>query len=156
MSDLRRVTRRYVQHLVAPIERVMPLLTAARENEWAAMFQPTILHAGDTPGGRHGVFVTGTMPEETIWTMTDFDAERGHVAYFRTIPRKVAVHIDIRLEPEGPEGCRATVTYTYSALGAEGNARVDAITEEKYREQMVEWEAALNHYLKTGQRLGNY
>jgi hypothetical protein len=155
VSDLRRVTRSYVQHLVAPPEEVMPLLTAARENEWAAMFQPTILHAGEPPGGKHGVFVTGTMPEETIWTMTEFDPERGRVAYFRTIPKKVGVHIDIHLERE-PGGCRATVSYTYSALGSEGNARVDAITEEKYREQMVEWEAALNHYLKTGQRLGNY
>jgi hypothetical protein len=156
VSDLQRVTRSYVQHLVAPIDRVMPLLTAARENEWAAMFQPHILHPGEPPGGRHGVFVTGTMPEETLWTMTEFDPERGRVAYFRTIPRKIAVHIDIRLEPHGPSGSRATVTYTYSALGPEGNARVDAITEEKYREQMTEWETALNHYLRTGERLGNY
>ena len=156
MSELRRVTRTYVQRLAAPPERVMPLLTAARENEWAAMFQPRILHPGETPGGRHGVFLTGEGAEETLWTMTAYDPESGHVGYFRTIPGTIAVHIEIRLEREDVGRCRATVTYTYAALRPAGNQRVEAMTEERYREQMVEWERALNHYLATGQRLGNY
>lgn len=156
MSVLRRVTRRYVQHLAAPRERVMPLLTAARENEWAAMFQPRILHAGEPPGGLRGVFTTGEGPEETLWTMTAFDPSVGHVAYFRTIPGVLAVHIEIHLAADGPDACRATVEYTYSALGVAGNERVSAVTEERYVQQMVEWEKALNHYLETGERLGNY
>jgi hypothetical protein len=156
LSDLRRVTRSYLQHLVAPPEQVMPLLTAARENEWAAMFQPRILHAGEPPAGAHGVFVTGEGESATLWTMTDYDPQHGHVAYFRTIPGTVAVHIDIRLQRDDPQGCRAVVTYTYAALSAEGNPHVDAMTEERYRQQMVEWERALNHYLRTGERLGNY
>jgi hypothetical protein len=156
LSELRRLSRRYVQHLVAAPEQVMPLLTAARENEWAAVFQPRILHPGEPPGGLHGLFVTGTGAEETLWTMTAYDPAAGRVAYFRTIPGTLAVHIDIRLEGEGPAGCRATVTYTYAALAPDGNPRVEAMTEERYREQMVEWERALNHYLRTGERLGNY
>jgi hypothetical protein len=48
------------------------------------------------------------------------------------------------------------VAYTYSALNALGNERVDAMTEERYVAQMVEWERALNHYVSTGERLGNY
>ena len=156
MSALHRVTRRYVQHLAAPPERVMPLLTAARENEWAAVFQPRILHAGEPPGGLRGVFTTGEGAEETLWTMTAFDSEAGHVAYFRTIPGVLAVHIEIHLAADGPGACRATVAYTYSALGPAGNERVEAMTEERYVTQMVEWERALNHYLQTGQQLGNY
>jgi hypothetical protein len=156
VSALRRVTRTYVQHYGAPPERVLPLLTAARENEWAATFRPRILHPGEAPGGRHGLFVTGEGAEETLWTMTAWDPAAGRVAYFRAIPGTIAVHIMIRLEAEPPAGCRATVSYTYSALGPAGNARVDAMTEDRYREQMVEWERALDHYLRTGQRLGNY
>jgi hypothetical protein len=156
VSALRRLTRSYVQRLVAAPERVMPLLTAARENEWAAVFQPRILHEGEPPGGLRGLFVTGEGAEETLWTMTDYDPAAGHVAYFRTIPGVIGVHIDIRLEGDGAAGCRATVSYTYAALGAEGNARVEAMTEERYREQMVEWARAINHYLETGERLGNY
>src|SRR6185503_5522588 len=77
VTVLQRVTRRYVQHLHAPPERVMPLLTAARENEWAASFQPRILHAGEPPGGVRGVFQTGEGAEETLWTMTACDAATG-------------------------------------------------------------------------------
>ena len=156
MSGLRRLTRRYVQHLDAPIEQVMPLLTAARENEWAAMFQPQILHPGEPPGGLRGVFLTGEGADQTLWTMTEYDPPRGHVAYFRTIPGVLATHIDIRLEKEGPSRCRAAVSYTDAALTPAGNPRVEAVTEDRYREQMVEWEKALNHYLTTGKRLGNY
>jgi hypothetical protein len=68
----------------------------------------------------------------------------------------LAVHIEIDLEADGPDRCRATVAYTYSALNALGNERVDAMTEERYVAQMVEWERALNHYVSTGERLGNY
>jgi hypothetical protein len=150
------VTRRYVQHLHAAPEQVMPLLTAARENEWAASFEPRILHAGEPPGGLGGVFQTGAGAEETLWTMTAYDPARGHVAYFRTIPNVLAVHIDIRLEADGEAACRAIVAYTYSALSAAANPRVEAMTEERYRAQMVEWETALDHYLQTGRRLGNY
>jgi hypothetical protein len=156
LSALQRVTRRYVQRLAAAPGRVMPLLTAARENEWAAMFQPRILHAGEPPGGLRGVFTTGDGAEATLWTMTAFDPASGHVAYFRTIPGVLAVHIEIHLAADGPAACRATVAYTYSALSPAGNERVAAMTEERYVEQMVEWEKALNHYLQTGERLGNY
>jgi hypothetical protein len=156
VTVLQRVTRRYVQHLHAPPEQVMPLLTAARENEWAASFQPRILHAGEPLGGLRGVFQTGEGAEETLWTMTACDAATGHVAYFRTIPGVLAVHIEIRLEADGAGACRASVAYTYSALSAAGNPRVEAMTEERYVAQMVEWERALDHYLQTGRRLGNY
>jgi hypothetical protein len=156
VTDLQRRTHRYVQHLEAPLAQVMPLLTAARENEWAAMFQPHILHPGEPPGGLRGVFLTGEGADRTLWTMTDYDPERGHVAYFRTIPGVLATHIDIQLEADGSGRCRAAVSYTYAALSPGGNARVEAITAERYREQMVEWERALNHYLTTGERLGNY
>jgi hypothetical protein len=156
VSALERVTRRFVQHLVAPPERVMPLLTAARENEWAAMFQPRILHAGEPPGGLRGVFLTGSGADETLWTMTAYDEAAGQVAYFRTVPGVLAVHIEIRLAAEGTDACTANVAYTYAALSAAGNGRVEAMTEERYEAQMVEWERALNHYVSTGERLGNY
>ena len=48
------------------------------------------------------------------------------------------------------------MTYTYAALSTAGSPRVDAMTEERYREQMVEWERALDHGLRAGERLGNY
>jgi hypothetical protein len=156
VTELRRVSHRYVQRLHAPAGRVLPLLTAARENEWAAAFQPRILHAGEAPGGLRGLFVTGEGAEETLWTMTDYDPEAREVAYFRAIPGVLAVHIRIRCEPDGAAACRAIVEYTYSALSPAGNPRVEAMTEERYVAQMVEWERALDHYLQTGQRLGNY
>jgi hypothetical protein len=47
-------------------------------------------------------------------------------------------------------GSHADVTYTYTALGPEGEAYVAGRTEEAYAAFMRDWEAALNARLERG------
>ena len=47
-------------------------------------------------------------------------------------------------------GCAALVTYTHTSLGPEGDTFIQAFTEEHYRVFMVDWEARMNHFLRTG------
>ena len=148
-----RVERCHVQHWVVPPSEVLPLLTVGRENEWAADFEPQVLFAGEGPGGEGSVFVTEHTGERAVWTTTLYDPESRRVEYFRVHETTHAVQIHIQLELEGDHGTAARIRYTYTALNEEGRSYVDWFTEEIYRQQMDEWETALNHYLGTGERL---
>ena len=133
----------------------MPLLTAARENEWAAMFQPHILHAGEPPGGRRGVFVTGTMRRGDA-----LDHDRASTRSADTWPisgRFPGARRSHRHPPgaDGPVGSsRHGDLHVFGAGARTGTRGWRRSPRRRYREQMVEWETALNHYLRTGQRLG--
>jgi hypothetical protein len=61
----------------------------------------------------------------------------------------------LRIQLRGiPEGCEALVTYLHTSLGPAGDAFVEGFTEAHYRTFMEDWETRLNHFLRTGQRLG--
>jgi hypothetical protein len=50
-------------------------------------------------------------------------------------------------------GCSARVTYEHTSLGPDGDAFVRGFTQAFYEQFMRDWEARLNHYLATGERL---
>lgn len=56
---------------------------------------------------------------------------------------------------QAPEGRKtsAHIQYTYTALSPDGNRQVARYDETWFREKMQGWEAAINHYLKTGKRI---
>ncbi|MFZ0286284.1 MAG: hypothetical protein WAL32_13730 [Terriglobales bacterium] len=55
--------------------------------------------------------------------------------------------------PEGRKNSIVTsahIQYTYTGLSPDGNREVERFTEAWFRDKMQSWEAAINHYLKTG------
>ena len=59
----------------------------------------------------------------------------------------------IRIEDGGRQTSRVHITYTITALTAEGNTFIENFTEENFVKDMQFWEATMNHYLKTGKAL---
>ncbi len=145
-----RVSHGYDQHLAAPPDRVLPLLTPLGERAWAAGWEPEI--RWEPPAGRAGtLFVTRhTGQPETVWLLDAWDEAAGHVHYLHVTPGSDLTEIDIRVRPEGEGGSIATVRYTWTALGPPGVALVRRKTPEDYLRAMRHWEAALNHHLTTG------
>ena len=47
----------------------------------------------------------------------------------------------------------AHIQYTYTGLSPDGNREVERFTEDWFRQKMQSWEAAINHYLRTGKRI---
>ena len=45
------------------------------------------------------------------------------------------------------------MVYTYTGLTEKGNATNEKALETMYRRDLKDWEEAINHYLKTGERL---
>jgi hypothetical protein len=68
----------------------------------------------------------------------------------KVVPGYVVTRLRIDVLPAPAGGSHADVTYTYTALGPEGEAYVAGRTEEAYAAFMRDWEAALNARLERG------
>jgi hypothetical protein len=148
-----KVSRSYTQSLCRPPHEVFPLLCPVREVEWVNGWHPRLVlskSGGAEPGC---IFVTAGMPEDAIWIMTEFDAERYRVGILKIIPGVVVGEISVRLRAEGDAGSLADITYTYTSLSDYGTQMLDGFTAEHFVAFMETWENELNHFLTTGTKL---
>lgn len=148
-----RVSHVYEQHLDAPPDRVLPLLTPLGERAWAAGWEPEM--RWEPPGGGTGTLFVIRHPgqPETVWLLDAWEPASGHVHCVHVTPGSDVTEIDIRLRPDGASRSVATVRYTWTALGPPGIALVRSRTTEAYLHAMRHWETALNHHLQTGRKL---
>ncbi|MBK8232865.1 MAG: hypothetical protein IPK72_20370 [Candidatus Eisenbacteria bacterium] len=147
-----RVTRTYVQHLVAAPQVVLPLLCPVREAEWIEGWDPSLVISASGVAEEDCVFLTAAEPRGAIWYVTLHDRRSGLVEMIKITPEVTACRLTIGLSPTR-EGCEAEVTYTHTSLGPLGDAFVASFTEEFYTGFMRDWEARLNHFLRHGTRL---
>ena len=61
--------------------------------------------------------------------------------------------LQIQLSARGPKETLADISYEYTSLGSSGDTFLKEFTTNFYAEFMQKWEKALNHYLKTGEKL---
>jgi hypothetical protein len=148
-----RVTHVYDQHLEAPPERVLPLLTPLGERAWASGWEPQM--RWEPEGGGAGTLFVVRHPghPDTVWLLDAWEPASGHVHYVHVTPGSDVTEIDIRLRPDGKDRSIATVRYTWTALGEPGVALVRGKTPEAYFHFMREWEQELNHFLTTAKKL---
>ena len=156
MSPFRakRVTRTYVQRIVAPPAQVFPLLDPVRETEWLDNWQCEMIYSASGLGEQNCVFKTQQPHEaETIWTVVRRDATEYVVEFVTMTPGSRVTHIRINLEDEGAGQTTARISYTITALNEEGNAFVDRFGEAEFKRRMEWWERSMNHFLETGNLL---
>jgi hypothetical protein len=146
-----RVSHVYEQHLEAPPDRVLPLLTPLGERAWAHGWDPVI--RWEPEEGRVGTLFVTRHPgqPDTVWLLDVWEPAAGHVHYVHLTPGSDVTEIDIRLSPDGKDRSIAAVRYTWTALGPPGVALVKSRTPGAYTEAMRHWELALNRYLTTGE-----
>ena len=147
-----RATRTFVQKLVAPLERVFPLLCPVLEAEWLDGWDPIVVFTDSGVAEPACVFMTKAAPHPAIWFVTRHEPERGFVEMLKISPEVTACRLSIQLAAAG-SGSEATITYSHTSLGPQGDAFVAGFTEEFYDGFMREWETRMNHYLKTGTAL---
>jgi len=144
-----RVSRTYVQHLVAEPTVVFPLLCPVREADWIDGWDPVSVLTNSGLAEPDCVFVTAGDSGQAVWYITRHEPKNGFLEMIKTTPDETACRITIQLRPsEG--GSDASITYSHTSLGPKGNALVESFTEEYYRTFMQMWEARLNHYLTHG------
>ena len=147
-----RATRTFTQSLVAGPERVFPLLCPVLEADWLDGWDPIAVFSNSGVAEPDCVFVTAADPQPAIWFVTRHEPGRFYVEMLKIVPEVTACKLAIQLASVGA-GCEATITYSHTSLGPRGDAFVAGFTEEFYLQFMKNWEARMNHFLRTGERL---
>jgi hypothetical protein len=148
-----RVRHSWTQTLDAPPATVFPLLCPVRECEWVPGWDPVEVHSVSGVAEEGCIFVTRKDGSDSTWVVTRFDPPRA-IQFVKHTPGETMGVITIELS-DGAEGrTRAEVAYAYTALGFQGARAVADFTRDHYRTFMMEWEAALNHFLATGRKIG--
>lgn len=147
----KRITHQHTQTNIAPPEKVFPLLCPVREAEWVPGWQYRLIYSQSGVAELGCVFITpnddGT---ETTWVVTEHDPANFLIGFVWVNPGLVAAQIRIQLERKSGTQTLAHIQYTYTGLSAAGNTEVDRYDESWFRDKMQSWEAAINHYLRTG------
>lgn len=149
-----RVAHEYTQTNQAPPERVFPLLCPVREGEWVPGWKYRLIYSQSGVAELGCVFTTPNDDgSDATWLCTEHDPAHYRIAYAWITPGMVACQLRIRLEPGQGNTTRAHIAYSYTGLSPAGNREVEGFTEEWFRARMLGWEAAINHYLRTGKAL---
>jgi len=147
-----RVVHTYKQRLHGSMSRVFPLLCPVLEALWLEDWDPLLVLTNSGVAEPDCVFITKAAPHPAIWFVTRHEPARGFVEMLKVSPEVTACRLQIQLAAT-PGGCAATITYSHTSLGPQGDLFVAGFTEEFYEVFMREWETRMNHYLVTGQVL---
>lgn len=154
MSSARRVTHEYTQTNDAPPETVFPLLCPVREADWVPGWQYKMIYSKSGVAEAGCVFTTpNENGTETAWLVTEYDPARLRIAFAWVNPERVAAHIGISLSKNSRGTTTALIRYTYTGLSPAGNQEVERYDKKWFEQKMRSWEAAINHYLRTGEAI---
>jgi len=150
----KRVTRNYVQTIHAQPSMVHSLICPVREAEWLDGWDYQLIFSRSGVAEPGCVFTSKSSGEkDTIWLITRRDDAACETDFARLTPDSRVAEVKIRIEDGDRQTSRVHISYTITALTAEGNAFIDNFTEENFIKDMKFWEATMNHYLKTGRAL---
>src|SRR5579859_109437 len=122
-----RVTRTYTQRLVGKPDAVFPLLCPVREADWIEGWNPTSVLSDSGIAEPDCVFVTASQPNDAIWYITRHEPGNGYVEMLKITPLVTACRLTIQLDPTAT-GSDATISYTHTSLGPEGDTFVASFT----------------------------
>ena len=149
-----RITKSYIQHLLAAPETVFPLLCPVREVDWLDGWDYRMIYSESGLIEQNCIFTTQHHAErETTWVVTDYDASGYSVAFTRVTPGQEVVNIKIALKSEELNHTLAHISYQYTALNENHYKHLESQLDQDFIKSMLWWEKALNHYLEFGTKL---
>jgi hypothetical protein len=155
MSTARRVTHEYIQTNDAPPETVFPLLCPVREADWVPGWQYKMIYSKSGVAEAGCVFTTPNEDgTQTTWLVTEYDPARLRIGFAWVNPGQVAAQIEISLKKNSKGATTAIIRYTYTGLSTAGSQQVERYDKRWFEQKMQGWEAAINHYLRTGKAIG--
>lgn len=132
---------------------VFSLFTPVREAEWIEGWAINVMHSESVLVNDEGaVFTTNIGGSYTVWIVTHSDAAARTIQYARITPHVQAVIIDVACTEHSEVESEVKVSYTLTGLSEAGNQRIEAFAAT-YEAMMGEWQAAVNHRLRTGEVL---
>jgi len=135
-------------------KRVFPLLCPVYEADYLDgwEYEMVFSYSGFVELGC--VFTTPHHGEEkSIWTVSLHDPKRFIIEFVRVTPNQEVVTIAIYLKRFEGTRSEAIIRYIHTPLTKEREEYLASEHEEVFKADMLYWEMALNHYLKTGDLL---
>ena len=131
-----RVIQRGCFQIDLPPTEAFKLFTAMGERLWVPGWSPRLL--GPIPQQPGLVFLTGTGPDFTIWTVIESDPMAGRVCYSRVTPGSRAGIVNV--EVTGVDaGSNVEVAYDLTALTADGEASLQAYSSSNFAHMLDSW-----------------
>ena len=149
----RRRQHSFTQELQGSPQEVFELLCPVREADWIEGWDPIWVQTHGGLAELDCVFATQEQGLQAIWVITRHEPAAGRVEMVKFLPERSVCRLSLEVLPEGDSRSSARVTYCLTSLGPLGDAQLEAFSEEYYVEFMRSWEARMNHYLATGERL---
>jgi hypothetical protein len=132
---------------------IFPLLCPVREGEWAEGWVGKAIYAESGLAETNGVYASEHGGEEdTIWFVTRRDEAKHEIEFVYFVPKMQVVRLLIRLTPAGVAKTTLSVEYIRTGISEAGNEFIDN-SAAHFDTMMTEWEASMNHYMKTGTML---
>ena len=93
------------------------------------------------------------MGMSRIWYVTEHDKENYKIEFVRVTPKEEVVKINIYLVDNGNGTTTSNITYQYTGLNESKNAWIKDKLDKEFKENMIEWEKAINYYIAKGEKL---
>jgi hypothetical protein len=148
-----RISRTATFTVDATIEKAFPLFGPIREKEWAEGWNPEIIY-GMGEVEEHMMFRTKSSFEDEssfLWVITQFYPEKYFIEYTVSTPNRVWF-IRVQCTSERTK-TNVSVTYSYTGLNERGNELNRIALEKMFSDDLKDWQAAINYYLKHGKLL---
>lgn len=148
----RRAVKTATQHLLAPPDKVFPLLCPTREFDWIQPWKCRMVHSGSGFAELDYIFVTDFPNEgEDVWVVSVYRPNE-EIQFVRFNVRRV-IRYGITLSDDGDGTTTAHWKQVITGLNEEGNRLLAGLTDEAYQQKISVLERLLNHYLTTGEML---
>ncbi|EJB0385652.1 hypothetical protein C4H03_RS13385 [Vibrio parahaemolyticus] len=112
------------------------LFTALGEVIWVPKWKPVLIKGNGF--NINDIFVNSS-DNNTVFIVTDYNEEQGHISYARVAPNISAATIDINIKPDENTSI-VEITYNLAALNQESEEHVAQLTEEAYKAEIQQWE----------------
>lgn len=151
-----QASRTYKQINNASPDVVFPLLCPVREKDWINGWDYKMIFSKSGLIEKDCVFSTPHHGnEQTIWYVTEHDKENFKIEFVRVTPNEEVVKINIYLIDNGNGTTTSNITYQYTTLNNNKNLWIKEKLDSEFKENMIEWENAINFYIETGKKLMN-
>lgn len=131
-------------------DAIFPLLCPVREGEWADGWVGKAIFSESGLAEVNGVFASEHVGEDdTIWFVTKRDATTHEIEFVYFVPKIQVVRLLMRVAPVSATKSTLSVDYIRTGISEAGNEFIDN-SGPHFEKMMADWEASMNHYLKTG------
>ncbi len=139
------------------IEKVFPLFSALEEKKWVQGWNPEFIYPIEGDFIENSVFKTKSKNDfemEFNW-ITSYLNTKEYLVIYTVFTENRVWTIKVKCEIKENNKTEAEITYTFTGLNQKGNEINSESLEKMYKEELKDWEVAINHFLETGKMLRN-